>query len=176
VRGGPAFATGGNGNAYGAEKGKAYGSDNGNAYGQASAALPGESSSGNGGAQSFLVRCENWPATSSADIGPNGGIITVGRARLIIPPGALSDVVHVTGTALPDDNPTVAFQPSGLEFKKPAGLQFDVTGCEIPADSPDIVYLNDAGEIVERIEAVYSNYWRQVAAPVRHFSNYALAY
>ena len=167
-----------------ADIGASFASDNsgpgnnsgqGNAFGQS--LLPGQSNSGSqGNSNAGLVRCENWPAVASQLIGPGGGQIVVGRARLIIPPGALTAPTLVTGTALPGDYPIVSFEPSGLEFKKPAGLQFDVTGCE-PTDAvPNIVYLNYAGEITERIEAVYSNIWHTVAAPVRHFSNYALYY
>ena len=127
--------------------------------------------------QAAFVWCEQQgPASASAEIGPSGGVIAVGRARLTLPPGALTTTVHITATASGADDAVVTFQPSGLQFKKPAALQFDVTGCAVSGDAPDIVYLNDEGVIVERIEAVYSNYWRMVAAPVDHFSAYALAW
>jgi hypothetical protein len=131
----------------------------------------------NGTNQAALVWCQSHgPATASANIGPSGGIIAVGNARLILPPGALTTTVHVTATQPGGNNATVHFEPSGLEFKKPAGLQFDVSGCNVGNYTPDIVYLNDEGVIVERIEATYSNHWKQVAAPVKHFSSYALAW
>ena len=47
----------------------------------------------------------------------------------------------------------VHFEPSGLQFKEPAGLVFDVSNCAINNHTPDIVNLNDEGVIVERIEA-----------------------
>lgn len=140
--------------------------------------LPGQRHGFNdGSSQAALTWCENHnAATASADIGPSGGIIAVGNARLILPAGALSKTVHVTATQPGGHNAMVSFQPSGLQFKKPAGLQFDVTGCDVGNYTPDVVYLNDEGVIVERITAVYSNYWHQVAAPINHFSSYALAW
>ena len=141
-------------------------------------ALPGTTRLPSAGSnQAALVWCENHgPATASADIGPSGGIIAVGNARLILPAGALATTVRVVATQPGGPNATVSFEPSGLQFKNPAGLQFDVSGCDVSRYTPDVVYLNEEGVIVERIEAVYSNYWRQVAAPVKHFSSYALAW
>ena len=127
--------------------------------------------------QAALVWCESRePASASADIGPAGGVIAVGNARLILPPGALNTTLHVTATQPGGHNAMVSFEPSGLQFNKPAGLQFDVSGCDVSGYTPDVVYLNDEGVIVERIESVYSPYWHQVAAPVKHFSSYALAW
>jgi len=68
-------------------------------------------------------------------------------------------------------------QPEGLRFRKPAGLALDATGCDISGErAPDIVYLNDRGEIIQRIEATYSNAWHTIAAPIEHFSGYAIAF
>ncbi|HEX7939720.1 MAG TPA: hypothetical protein VF483_12110 [Gemmatimonadaceae bacterium] len=141
-------------------------------------AMPGQKNGFNQGTdQAALVWCESHgPASASADIGPSGGIIAVGNARLILPAGALSTTVHVTASQPGGHNAMVTFEPSGLQFKKPAGLQFDVSGCDVGDYTPDVVYMNDEGVIVERIDAVYSNYWHQVAAPINHFSNYALAW
>jgi hypothetical protein len=131
----------------------------------------------NGSNNAALVWCQNHPSvTVSGNIGPSGGTITVGNARLIIPAGAIQQTVHFTATQPAGPNSVVTFEPAGLQFKKPAGLQFDVSGCNVGNYTPDIVYLDDEGVIVERIDAVYSHYWHQVAAPVKHFSSYALAW
>jgi hypothetical protein len=143
-----------------------------------SGSLPGSTNGWNSGTnQAALVWCESHgPASASANIGPAGGIIAVGNAKLILPPGALSKTVHVTATQPGGNNTKVSFEPSGLVFKKPAGLVFDVSDCNVSNYTPDVVYINDEGVIVERVDAVYSNYWHQVAAPVKHFSTYALAW
>lgn len=127
-----------------------------------------------------LVRCERHPTwTGSAVIGPNGGQLLVGSSRVIVPPGALSKKVFITATMPAGEFITIRFefQPHGLVFKKPAGLILNASGCDIPSwAAPDIVYLSDDGEILERINSYYSNYWHTVAAPIWHFSGYAIAW
>jgi len=143
-------------------------------------ALPGHKRAGtpNGQQNAWLVQCENHPAfEGSGDIGPSGGHIIAGPHRLIIPPGALLHTVHITATVPAGDNVFVEFQPSGLVFRKPAGLLLDAEGCDLSQyHAPDVVYLNDAGDVEERIDAVYSNHWKTVAAPIWHFSGYAIAW
>lgn len=127
-----------------------------------------------------LVRCEQHPTwTGSAVIGPNGGTLLVGSSRVIVPPGALNKKVFITATMPAGEFITIRFefQPHGLVFKKPAGLILNASGCDIPSwAAPDIVYLSEAGEILEYIDAYYSNYWHTVAAPIWHFSGYAIAW
>ena len=131
-----------------------------------------------GNAPGTLVACAKRATFSdSAEFGPNGGTLRVGPNRLIIPPGALTDRVTISGTIVGDTVAFLQFQPEGLHFKKPAGLILDATDCNVPDDSvADVVYLNERGEIAERIEATYSNAWHTVAAPIEHFSGYAIAF
>ena len=140
--------------------------------------LPGQANGAtNNSGRAGFVHCENSPAaTGSADIGPSGGQLVVGRARLIVPPGALNTIVRITGTTLEGEVATVSFKPEGLTFRKPAGLQFDVAGCDVSGGAPDVVFVSDTGEILEHIDAVFSTFWHTVAAPIDHFSNYALAW
>jgi hypothetical protein len=127
-----------------------------------------------------LVQCERHPTwVGSATIGPNGGQLLVGSSRVIVPPGALNKKVFITATMPAGEFVTIRFefQPHGLVFKKPAGLILNAAGCDIPAwSSPDIVYLGENGEILERIDSYYSNHWHTVAAPIWHFSGYAIAW
>lgn len=131
-----------------------------------------------GSATARLVKCERRPAAvGSAEIGPRGGELIVGRARLIVPPGALRSETLISAAAPSGDVAFVSFQPEGLVFRKPAGLVFDAAGCDASIyQTPDVVYLGEDGEILERIPAVFSNYWHTVAAPIQHFSGYALAW
>jgi len=131
-----------------------------------------------GNAPRALVACAKRVTFSdSGEFGPNGGTLWVGRNQLIIPPGALTERVTISGTIVGDTVAFLNFQPEGLHFKKPAGLILDATDCNIPDDSvADVVYLNERGEIAERIEATYSNAWHTVAAPIEHFSGYAIAF
>ena len=113
----------------------------------------------------------------SAIIGPAGGTLVVGDSRLVVPPGAILQPTLISGT-IPDTNVAIIeFQPTGLHFHKPAGLQLDVSGCNPPATgSPAVVYVDENGTPHEQIPAVFSNSWHTVAAPIEHFSGYAFAF
>ncbi|MGH7618229.1 MAG: hypothetical protein ACREPM_13465, partial [Gemmatimonadaceae bacterium] len=112
------------------------------------------------------------PQYGTATIGPSGGELDVGSSRLIIPPGALTKTIDVSATMPAGDTPTVIFQPTGLQFKKPAGLIIDASNC---TDVPDVVYIDELGDVSPPIAAVYSTWWHTVAAPIDHFSGYAVA-
>jgi hypothetical protein len=126
------------------------------------------------------VMCELHPAyVGSAEIGPRGGQIIVGRSRVIVPPGALNRTVRITATMPAGETVEIYFdfEPHGLEFRKPAGLVLDASGCDIPEYyAPNIAYLGENGEILEYIQSYYSNDWHFVAAPIWHFSRYAVAW
>lgn len=130
--------------------------------------------------QSGLVRCENHSTfVGEGEIGANGGQIVVGTSRIIFPPGALTKKTKIKATIPAGEHLTMTFEfePHGVQFKKPAGLVFDASSCDIPSwSAPDIVYLSATGEILQHIQSYYSNHWHFVAAPIWHFSRYAVAY
>lgn len=127
--------------------------------------------------QSQLVHCTNRTAVAdSGEFGPSGGTLVVGDNLLIIPPGALTDRVVIRGTVVADTVALIQFDPDGLQFRKPVGLVLDASGCDVDGYTPDIVYVDDQGQVLERIEARYSNAWHTVAAPIEHFSGYAIAW
>ncbi|HVX38667.1 MAG TPA: hypothetical protein VHB25_03755 [Gemmatimonadaceae bacterium] len=110
--------------------------------------------------------------TNSAVIGAKGGELDIGPHRLIIPPGALTHDTLISGTIPAGSSIEIHFEPHGLQFLKPAGLQLDVSSC---SNVPDVVYLDETeGTVLERIKAVFSNWWHTVAAPLDHFSTYAM--
>jgi len=112
-------------------------------------------------------------ATGSALIGPSGGILRIGNNRLIVPAGALTQKVLISGT-VPEGKPfQVNLEPHGLQFRKAAGLIIDATSC---IDVPNIVYLIDQYTVSEPILAVYSSWWKAIACPIWHFSGYAIAF
>jgi hypothetical protein len=125
-----------------------------------------------------LIGCQAGDAlTASAQIGPQGGVLRFGGSRLVVPPGALRTSVRITATPRGDANGTVDFQPEGLRFHKPVGLVLSVSGCDAPADGvPSVVYLGEQGEILETIAASFDRRWNEVAAPITHFSGYAIAF
>jgi hypothetical protein len=130
----------------------------------------------NGGkAPGRLVACERREvAADSALIGPSGGTLRVGANQLVVPPGALTAAVMVRGE-IPDDTvASIRLFPEGLVFRKPAGLVLGTEGCADPAGAAKMLYLDDAGNVLEEIDAHYSPWWKRVAAPINHFSRYAL--
>ena len=128
--------------------------------------------------QATIVACTSRKAVeSSGRFGPGGGVLAFGDSRLIIPGGALHDTVTISATPRGDGTSTVDFTPSGLHFYKPVGLILDAADCALkPGDVPSVVYLDDAGQIRETIAAFYDPHWKAVAAPIEHFSAYAIAF
>jgi hypothetical protein len=124
----------------------------------------------NGGMKGCTARD---PQFGAAVIGPNGGDLVVGPNRLIIPPGALTQTVQISGTAPEGTVPSIILEPHGLQFKKPAGLLLDASNC---TDVPDVVYINELGVVSNPIPAIYSTWWHTIAAPIDHFSGYAVAF
>ncbi len=114
------------------------------------------------------------PQYGTATVGPSGGELDIGPHRLVVPPGALQQTVEISGTVVEDAaTPTIDLEPHGLQFKKPAGLILDASNC---TDVPDVVYINEIGVVSDPIAAVYSNWWHTIAAPIDHFSGYAVAF
>ena len=111
------------------------------------------------------------PLYGSATIGAEGGVLFVGKNMLIVPPGALSTNVQISGSVAAGNEFQIDFQPHGLQFRKPAGLILDASAC---AGAPNGVYLDEQGGIAERITASFSTWWHTIAAPLDHFSTYAL--
>jgi hypothetical protein len=122
----------------------------------------------------LLVCSRRQAVEGSAVIGPSGGELIVGENRLIVPPGALIEPTLITGTVPADTIASIHFEPQGLQFRKPAGLVINARGCGPVSDEPSVLYIDDDGNVLERINAVYSNWWRTVAAPINHFSVYAI--
>lgn len=117
------------------------------------------------------------PLETSGVFGPAGGTLVVGESRLLIPGGALRDTVTITATIVGDTTSTIHFQPSGLTFRKAAGLKVSGVHCTLPRGSGlTIAYLGARGEVLEVIPGVYYPRFKTVAAPIRHFSGYAIAF
>jgi hypothetical protein len=136
--------------------------------GRGSAGGPGGSGQG-----SYLLCTPLSPSFGSALIGPPGGDLIVGPHRLIVPPGALTEWVEISGAVPEDQTFRIDLQPHGLVFKKPSGLILDASSC---TDVPDIVYLIDDLIPSAPIKAFYSEWWHTIAAPIEHFSGYSIAF
>lgn len=122
-----------------------------------------------------VVACtRRYVAEDSAAIGPAGGVLRVGNNELHIPAGALLETVMIRGEVPPDTMASIRLYPEGLQFRKAAGLVLDVDGCGDVGERAKVLYLDDAGAVLEAIDAVYFPRWKRVAAPIHHFSRYAL--
>jgi hypothetical protein len=128
---------------------------------------------------SGLVGCTPLPYDSvTATIGPAGGTIRVGPHQLRIPPGALDGTVTITAVVPSARYNLVRFQPQGLEFDRSAVLAMSYANCGLlnrllPSH---IAYTNDALQILELIPGIDLLLEAKVAAPIHHFSNYAVAW
>jgi hypothetical protein len=145
---------------------------NGNPY--ANGSFPGWHRTGAAQAGKFVpLNCvPRQIATGSAVIGPSGGILQIGPHRLIVPAGALTERVLISGT-VPEGRPfQIDLQPHGLQFRKAAGLILDASSC---IDVPTIVYIVDQITVGPPIQAFYSNWWKAIACPIWHFSGYMIS-
>lgn len=115
-------------------------------------------------------------ANGSGVFGPGGGTLVFGTSSLIIPGGALRDTVTISAIVVDTTTSRVELLPHGLQFEKPVGLLLDTSGCVINETAPTVVYLSESGEILETIPAVYDPHWKTIAAPLNHFSGYAIAF
>lgn len=105
-----------------------------------------------------------------AKVGPAGGELDVGPHRLIVPPGALTRDTVISATVPAGNTIEIDFQPHGLRFNKPAGLILNASAC---SGVPDALYLDEIGG-PEHISATFSEWWHVIAAPIDHFSGYAV--
>jgi hypothetical protein len=109
-------------------------------------------------------------------IGIYGGSITIGSHKLVVPAGALSQTVYITATQQSGTVVEIDFQPHGLKFAKPATLSLDYSSCSTSSGSAQsIVYVNDSNQIVEVRPSTDNTGSDVVAAPINHFSGYAVA-
>jgi hypothetical protein len=113
----------------------------------------------------------------TAQIGPAGGTINFGHHQLEIPRGALSAPVMITAEALAEAGNAVRFQPEGLKFAVGAPLHLSYANCrDNLLGLKSVVYTNDLLAILERLLTVDNRTSKEVVAPLRHFSRYAVAW
>jgi hypothetical protein len=150
-------------------------------------------------ANSDLLRCPPQPFVGQAKvIGPDGGTLELGTHRLIIPQGALSAPVVITGELTTGPLVAVDFAPHGLTFAKPVLLQVAYTQCGGSASGHgegtddegskgghhgrhgkgrhEVVYVGPDEGIVEHLPSTDDDHGNAVSAWLSHFSRYAVYY
>jgi hypothetical protein len=109
-------------------------------------------------------------------IGPKGGTIKVGKHALVIPKGALNKSVRIKAEQLRGPTNSVRFSPEGLQFEKSATLILDYRNCQDPGTPKAVVYTSEQLKVLEILKSLDLLRARTIAAPIDHFSRYAVAY
>lgn len=128
-----------------------------------------------------LLQCSPQPFAADTEmVGPAGGVITMGRHKLVIPAGALSSQVRIIGSAPVDNVVSVQFQPEGLQFnpKHLPELTLDYSSCPlVPVLLPKrIAYTDSKLNILSYLLSIDNLLQRRVSGQVHHFSRYAVAW
>jgi hypothetical protein len=125
-----------------------------------------------------LLACSPMPADSAtATIDSTGGVIQIGPHTLRIPPGALSTPVTITAVAPSDTVNRIQFQPTGLLFREPVQLTMSYGNCGLLYGLlPQVAYTTDALQILQILDSWADPFSQTVTAPLRHFSDYAVAW
>jgi hypothetical protein len=109
-------------------------------------------------------------------VGPWGGTIRVGNNALVIPRGALRSSVRIKAEQIPGSTNSVRFSPEGLQFATPATLVLNYQNCQNVDVPKSIVYTSEQLEVLEILKSLDVLKARTIAAPIDHFSRYAVAY
>ena len=129
------------------------------------------------GSVTDLLTCSPRPYDSDSEtIGPEGGLITVGRNSLLVPQGALTERVRITAEQVRGKTNSVRFSPEGLRFQKPAVLTMNYQNCALVLLQKKIVYTDEQLKVLEVLRSLDLFRSRTVSAPIDHFSRYAVAY
>ena len=136
---------------------------------------------GGGGLLGQLLTCGPQPyASDSKVIGPDGGTLHIGEHTFVVPRGALSKNVRITGEAPKGNVVSVSFAPEGLKFDsrhKPT-LTLDYSNCGLVRNllPKRIAYTNDRLDILSILSSVDDLLRHRVSAKLGHFSRYAIAF
>jgi len=129
------------------------------------------------GSVTDLLLCSPQPYDQESEyIGPNGGVLRVGTHWLVVPSGALSRTVKITGEQVPGRTNSVRFSPEGLRFEKPAMLTMGYGNCALVLVQKRIVYTDENLTVLEVLRSLDLFRSKTVSAPIDHFSRYAVAY
>jgi len=124
-----------------------------------------------------VLVCETQPyASSTVEIGRQGGLITVGNHSLKIPERALSERVTITMEQVQGTANSVRFSPEGLQFEVPAVLTLSYKNCSNVKHWKSIVYTDEMLNILEPTLSLDFSSSSQVRGLIFHFSRYAVAF
>ena len=129
------------------------------------------------GQVSDLLLCSPQPYASTTEtIGPEGGVIAVGRHWLVIPRNALSQDVTITAEQISGKTNSIRFSPEGLQFRTPVALSMSYENCLLVLVKKKVVYTDEQLKILQVFPSLDLFSAKRVTAPIDHFSRYAVAY
>jgi hypothetical protein len=124
-----------------------------------------------------LLLCSPQDALSTTEtIGPEGGVIAVGRHWLVIPRNALTHDVTITAEQVQGKTNSVRFSPQGLQFERPVALSLSYENCLLVLVKKKVVYTDELLNILQVFPSLDLFGDKRVTAPIDHFSRYAVAY
>jgi hypothetical protein len=124
-----------------------------------------------------VLVCSSLPyVKTTSEIGPDGGVIFVGRNVLAIPRGALSRPVTITAEQISGSANSLRFSPEGLQFERPAVLTMNYENCLLVLLQKKIVYTDENLKVLQVLRSFDLFRSKTVTAPIDHFSRYVVAY
>ena len=129
------------------------------------------------GQSRFLICQPKKYAGKVKIIGPEGGEIRIGRHKIRIPAGALTERTVITGVVPVSLLVDVELSSHGLQFATPATLTLNYRHCDRPDDFEyRIAYIDANRNVLEWPTSTNSRREGKVTAEIDHFSKYAVAY
>jgi len=111
-------------------------------------------------------------------VGPAGGVIALGPARLTIPPGALSAQVTIQAQIPAGYSGNyIQFKPEKTVFLQPASLTISYSNCSLAnATQLKLAQVSDLLQIIQYVPSTNDPDAHTVTGQLQHFSNYAVAW
>jgi len=128
----------------------------------------------------LLLCAPQTETTTTKVIGKSGGTIKMGPHTLVIPSGALSSNVTISGTVVRGIVNSVRLEPHGLKFarKKPATLTMSYSNCllkDLPL-AKKVAYTSEKLDLLAILKSLDFAASDKVETKLDHFSRYAVAY
>jgi len=111
-------------------------------------------------------------------VGPAGGVVALGPARLTIPAGALSAPVSIQAQIPAGYSGNyIQFKPDKVVFKQPASLTISYSNCSLAnATQLKVAQVSDVLQIIQYVPSTNDLDAHTVTGQLQHFSNYAVAW
>ena len=111
-------------------------------------------------------------------VGPAGGVVALGPARLTIPPGALSAPVTIQAQIPAGYSGNyIQFKPDRVVFQQPASLTISYSNCSLAKVTQlKVAQVSDMLQIIQYVPSTNDLGGLTVTGQLQHFSNYAVAW